>query len=97
MAQVAQRKKDLLYSATGFTVLGAFLMMLLALLFHEIPEANRELIVHVLGIIEGAFVGNLVNYFFGGSMEQQKKQEDDRGKIVEEVTITHEKPKNEVG
>lgn len=72
------KRKDLLYQATGFTVLGAFAIMILALLFHEIPEANRELIVHVLGIIEGAFVGNLVNYFFGGSMEQQKKHEEER-------------------
>lgn len=74
----ADRRKDLLYQATGFVVLGSFMLMIFALLFHEIPEANRELIVHVLGIIEGAFVGNLVNYFFGGSMEVQKKHEEDR-------------------
>lgn len=93
--EVTQKKKDLLYQATGFTVLGAFLLMIFALLFHEIPEANRELIVHVLGIIEGAFVGNLVNYFFGGSMEQQKKHEDARDMKVEEVTVIQSKSKDE--
>lgn len=90
----ADRRKDLLYQATGFVVLGSFMLMIFALLFHEIPEANRELIVHVLGIIEGAFVGNLVNYFFGGSMEQQKKHEDARDMKIEEVTVTS-KSKNE--
>lgn len=90
----ADKRKDLLYQATGFVVLGSFMLMIVTLLFREIPEANRELIVHVLGIIEGAFVGNLVNYFFGGSMEQQKKHEDARDMKIEEVTVTS-KSKNE--
>lgn len=72
---VTLRKKDILYQATGFTTLGSFLLMVYAVLYHDIPKENREIVVHVLGIIEGAFVGNMVNYFFGGSMAQANKEE----------------------
>jgi hypothetical protein len=72
---IPKSKKDSLYYATGFTTLAAFLLVILAMLFHAIPEANREIFIHVLGIIEGAFVGNMVNYFFGGSMVSDDKKD----------------------
>lgn len=60
-------KRGWLYQATGYTVLSSFLLIVVVLLFHEIPEKNREVFIHLLGIIEGAFVGNMVNHFFGSS------------------------------
>lgn len=92
---VSQRKKDILYTATGFTLLASFLFMNWAVLFHEIPPANRELAIGVTGMIDAAFVGNLVNYFFGGSMQQQKKNEEDEDRVVDEVTVTQKKSKDE--
>lgn len=75
-------KRGWLYQATGYTVLTSWFIVILALIFHEIPEANREIFIHLLGIIEGAFVGNLVNHFFGSSNnkstsahKEEKKQE----------------------
>lgn len=65
-------KKAWLYQATGYTVLTSFLFVISALIFIPIPEANREIFIHVLGIIEGAFVGNLVNHFFGSSSKVNK-------------------------
>lgn len=67
-------KRGWLYQATGYTVLGTFVLVVIVLSFHEIPEKNREVFIHLLGIVEGAFVGNLVNHFFGSS--QNKKAED---------------------
>lgn len=60
-------KRGWLYQATGYTVLTSWFIVIMALVFREIPEANREIFIHLLGIIEGAFVGNLVNHFFGSS------------------------------
>lgn len=69
-------KRGWLYQATGYTVLSSFILVLLALIFTPIPEANREIFIHALGIIEGAFVGNLVNHFFGSSQGKQEKVDD---------------------
>jgi hypothetical protein len=66
-------KRGWLYQATGYTVLISWFLVIFALVFHEIPEANREIFIHLLGIIEGAFVGNLVNHFFGSSNNKPDK------------------------
>jgi hypothetical protein len=66
-------KRGWLYQATGYTVLTSFILVLLSVIFVEIPEGNREIYVHALGIIEGAFVGNLVNHFFGSSSNSKPK------------------------
>lgn len=66
-------KRGWLYQATGYTVLTSWFLVIGALLFHEVPEANREIFIHLLGIIEGAFVGNMVNHFFGSSSKSQEK------------------------
>jgi hypothetical protein len=66
-------KRAWLYQATGYTVLASFMFVLVALIFISIPEANREIFIHALGIIEGAFVGNLVNHFFGSAANSKKE------------------------
>lgn len=67
-------KRGWLYQATGYTVLSSFLFVICCLMFIPIPEANREIFIHVLGIIEGAFVGNLVNHFFGSAASRVKDE-----------------------
>lgn len=67
-------KRGWLYQATGYTVLASFLFVIISLIFISIPEANREIFIHALGIIEGAFVGNLVNHFFGSSSNNKTKE-----------------------
>lgn len=68
-------KRGWLYQATGYTVLASFLFVLVCVIFVKIPSENREIYVHFLGIIEGAFVGNLVNHFFGSSNNNNKTKE----------------------
>ena len=67
-------KRSWLYQATGYTVMCSFLFVAVSLVFISIPEANRELFIHLIGIIEGAFVGNLVNYFFGSASNKKEKE-----------------------
>jgi len=33
-------------------------------MFLEVPEENRESFAHLRGMIDGAFVGGLVGYYF---------------------------------
>lgn len=65
-------KGNPLYYATGLAVISAFVFIVLVLAFHEIPETNRELFIHLMGIIEGAFVGGLVASFFGSSKKEHE-------------------------
>lgn len=60
-------KRGWLYQATGYTILISFLFTNAALVFIPIPKENRELFIHVVGIIDAAFIGNLVNFFYGTS------------------------------
>lgn len=69
-------KRGWLYQATGYTVLISWFLVIFALVFHEVPESNREIFIHLLGIIEGAFVGNMVNHFFGSSSKKDDKPQD---------------------
>lgn len=68
-------KREWLYQATGYTVLFSFLLVIVCLVFVRIPTENRELFIHALGIVEGAFVGNLVNHFFGSSSKSKQTDE----------------------
>jgi Na+/citrate or Na+/malate symporter len=61
------KKFDLLYYLTGLTIILAFLAVVHTILYREVPEANKELFIHLIGIVEGSFVGGLVGFFFARS------------------------------
>jgi uncharacterized membrane protein required for colicin V production len=65
---------DILKTVVCFTVLFVFVRMANKLIDHEVPEANREILIHVLGIIEGAVV-SFVSFYFGSSKGSQKKDQ----------------------
>lgn len=64
---------DVLHAATAVAVIISFLTIIFALIFVEIPEGNREVFVHLMGIIEGSFVSGLVAYYFGSSKGSHDK------------------------
>lgn len=66
-------KTDWLLFVTGFTVMGVFLVIVNALIYLQIPESNKEILIHVLGIVEGA-VMTVVGYYFGSSKEKKKDE-----------------------
>lgn len=82
-------KGNPLYYATGLSVIISFLFAILVLAFHTIPEENRELFIHILGIIEGAFVGGVVSSFFGSS-----KKEHEHHDMSSETSTTETKTEN---
>lgn len=67
-------KVDIMKTLVGSVILLIFLMLVLSLTNHEMPEGNREIIIHVLGIIEGA-VMMIVGFYYGSSKGSQAKDE----------------------
>lgn len=65
-------KGNILYYLTGISVIAAFMWCLFILGYHDIPEQNRELFIHMLGMIDAAFVGGLVASFFGSSKKEHE-------------------------
>lgn len=55
---------DWMMNATGVIGLGSFLLLLIAIVFMDVPENNKELMIHTTGIVEG-IVLSIVGYYFG--------------------------------
>lgn len=67
-------RNNILYYITGLSVVIAFLWCIFILAYQDIPEKNRELFIHILGIIDGAFVGGMVASFFGSSKSDHEQK-----------------------
>lgn len=65
-------KEDWLFSLTGIVGLGAFAAIIWAILALDIPEGNKELFIHTIGIVEGVAL-SIFGYYFGTSMKDNKK------------------------
>lgn len=63
---------DLIRVMTAATVLLAFYMIGDALINKVIPAENKEILIHMLGIVEGA-VMTIVGYEFGASKGPRKE------------------------
>ena len=65
-------KVDWLFNMTGIVGLGAFGVVIWAILSLEIPDSNKELFYHMVGIVEGVVL-SIFGYYFGTSMKDDKK------------------------
>lgn len=65
-------KEDWLFNLTGLVGLGAFAVIIWAILALDIPETNKELFYHLIGIVEGVSL-SIFGYYFGTSMKDNKK------------------------
>ena len=55
---------DWMMNLTGVVGLGGFVLLLIAIVFIQVPEHNKELMIHTTGIVEG-IVLSIVGYYFG--------------------------------
>jgi len=62
---------DFLFNLTGIVGLTAFGVVVWAILTLEIPESNKELFYHMVGIVEGVVL-SIFGYYFGTSMKDNK-------------------------
>jgi len=56
--------EDWMMNFTGIVGLGGFVLLLIAIVFIQVPEHNKELMIHTTGIVEG-IVLSIVGYYFG--------------------------------
>ena len=66
-------KNDWLFNLTGIVGLGAFAVIIWAILDLEIPAGNKELFYHLIGIVEGVAL-SIYGYYFGTSMKDNDKK-----------------------
>jgi hypothetical protein len=64
-------KVDWLFNITGLAGLAAFGIIIYAIISLEIPEGNKELFYHLIGIVEGVAL-SIYGYYFGTSMKDNK-------------------------
>jgi hypothetical protein len=62
---------DLMFNLTGLTGLGAFAFIIYAIVYLQIPEGNKEVWIHLIGICEG-IVLSIFGYFFGAAIKKNK-------------------------
>ena len=62
---------DLMFNLTGLIGLAAFAFIIYAIVYLSIPEGNKEVWIHTIGIIEGITL-SIFGYFYGSAVKQNK-------------------------
>ena len=62
-------KHDFLFTLTGLIGLAVFCFIVYAIAFLQIPEANKEIWIHLIGISEGVVL-SIFGYYFGSAMKR---------------------------
>lgn len=62
---------DFMFNLTGIVGLGAFAFMIYAIVYLDVPESNKEVWIHLIGICEG-IVLSIFGYFFGAAVRKNK-------------------------
>lgn len=64
---------DLLFYLTGIIGLSVFVFIVYAIVYLEIPEPNKEVWIHLIGISEGVVL-SIFGYYFGSSIKRNIQQ-----------------------
>lgn len=62
-------KTDYLFYATGIIGLAVFCFIVYAIVYLQIPEENKEIWIHLIGISEGVVL-SIFGYYFGSAMKK---------------------------
>jgi hypothetical protein len=62
-------KNDFLFTLTGLIGLATFCFIVYAIAFLQIPDANKEIWIHLIGISEGVVL-SIFGYYFGSAMKK---------------------------
>jgi hypothetical protein len=60
---------DILFNMTGAIGLGVFCFIVYAITYLQVPEDNKELWIHLIGISEGIVI-SIFGYYFGSSIKK---------------------------
>ena len=61
--------RDFLFTLTGLIGLSVFCFIVYAIAFLQIPDANKEIWIHLIGISEGVVL-SIFGYYFGSAMKK---------------------------
>ena len=64
--------KDWMMSLTGIIGLLAFSFVVYTVITTEVPEANKEIFIHMIGIVEGVAL-SIFGYYFGSAAKKDNK------------------------
>jgi hypothetical protein len=65
-------REDWLFNLTGIVGLGAFAFIVYVITQVNVPLQNKELFIHLIGIVEGVAL-SIFGYYFGTSMKESSK------------------------
>ena len=62
---------DWMFNATGIVGLVAFAFLVYTVVTTEVPDSNKEIFIHMIGIVEGVAL-SIFGYYFGSAVKQNK-------------------------
>lgn len=65
---------DFMQFFVGVSVMLIFFMLIWALIYRAIPEANKDMVNHAIGLVEGAVI-MVVGYYYGSSKGSAMKDQ----------------------
>lgn len=71
------KSDTLIKYAVALTIIYSFVQVVYTINHRVIPKENESLFTHLVGIIEGAFVGGLVSYYYTRSSNDKPKQDNE--------------------
>lgn len=64
--------KDWMMSLTGIVGLAAFVFLVYTVVTTNVPESNKEIFIHMIGIVEGVAL-SIFGYYFGSAVKKDNK------------------------
>ena len=71
-AIVASGGRDWMMTLTGIVGLAAFGFLVFTVVTTEVPETNKEIFIHMIGIVEGVAL-SIFGYYFGSAVKKDDK------------------------
>jgi hypothetical protein len=62
--------KDWMMSLTGVVGLAAFAFLVYTVVTTKVPETNKEIFIHMIGIVEGVAL-SIFGYYFGSAVKKE--------------------------
>ena len=62
---------DFMFNLTGIVGLAAFVFLVYAIVYIQVPENNEEVWIHLIGISEGIVI-SIFGYFYGAAVKKNK-------------------------
>ena len=62
---------DWMFNATGIVGLLAFAFLVYTVVTTQVPDSNKEIFIHLLGIVEGVAL-SIFGYYFGSAKKENK-------------------------